>query len=382
MFRLPYFYLILSMILGGAELFAQDGENDSSFPPSVIASAGAEDAAIYADLLESLLAGDFARAEDDRRKLASSWPSSPFVAKAEAMMARYARLRDTSGIVPFYIGNMITGTAISALVPSYLIGYQITNQAANGALYLGGAGLGLASAWLMSKEGDFSLARELWIESVTALSAMSWFLLYDAYYPMPPYDPNAVVDLTAAIPARDRIEFLGLSAALLAGRGLSWALIGPEEPSLGRAAFAAQASAWSLYYAFAIMEGLVQTQDSKLLATVLVVAGDGALAAGAMTWDRLGWSAYRSGLISVGGIAGILFGAGINMIAEGLASSLDSRVPSLIMIAGALSGQTVAAVLTRGMAEERKGTSRLGMAIYPVFAGDSPALGISGTIAL
>ncbi len=382
MFRPSSLLLIMALALSAEGLFAQGGGDTSSIPPPTIAPAGAPDALLYTDLLESLLAGDFARAEKDRGELAGRWPDSVFAAKAEAMMSRYARKRDTSGIVPFYIGNMATGTAISAMVPSYVIGYQITNQAVNGSLYLGGAGLGLASAWLMSKDGDFSLARELWIESVTALSAMSWFLLYEAYYPPPPYDPNAVADLSAPIPLRDRVEFLGLSAALLAGRGITWAMIGPAEPSLGRAAFAAQVSAWSLYYAFALMAGVVQTQDVRLLSTTIVLAGDGGLLAGALGWDSLGWSAYRSGLISVGGIAGFLFGAGVNMIVEGLGASLDSSLPSAILIASALSGQTVATILTKGMAEEGRRASRLELGVFPVLAGDAPGLSVSGTMRL
>ncbi|HUX41990.1 MAG TPA: hypothetical protein VMV83_12560 [Rectinemataceae bacterium] len=374
----------LGLCLFGATslLSAQTTGNGQGSPkeslPDVNLSSGG-DAVLYAHLLESLLAGDFAKAEADRRALEVRWPGSPYTVKAVTMIARYGPRRDTSGIVPFYIGNLGTGTALSAIIPSSLIGVPITDQAVNGVLYLGGAAAGLGTAWLMSREGDFSLAKEIWIESLAASAAGTWFFLYDAWVPST-FDPTAPYDPAAALSIRDRVEMLGLAAALLGGRAGTWAALRDAHPSLGRAAFASQASAWSLFYSFVIMGGILEVQDPKVFSTTIVGAADAGLALGALGWDKLGWSAYRSGLVSVGGIAGFLFAAGVNMIASGIYPNLDGRVASAMMATGALGGQAVAIGLTSGMEPEAPAAASFNLQAYPSLVSGSPALGILATL--
>jgi len=382
-------FLCLCLCGAAAGLVGQGSGGGQSLPPSGTASNGVvdlnpssgADASLYAELLESLLAWDFAKAEADRQSLELRWPGSPYAIKAEAMMARYGPRRDTSGIVPFYIGNLGTGTALSAIIPSSLIGVPISDQAVNGVLYLGGAAAGLGTAWLMSNEGDFSLAKEIWIESIAASAAGTWFFLYDSWIPQT-FDPLAPYDPAAPLSVRDRVESLGLAAALVAGRAGTWAFLRDAHPSLGRAAFASQASAWALFYSFVLMQGILEVQDYKVVSTTTVGAADSALALGALGWDSLGWSAYRSGLVSVGGIAGSLFAAGINMIASGINPSIDSRVVSALMGGGALAGQAVAIGLTKGMEAESAGTARLGLHAYPVIASGAPGFRIEGSFGI
>jgi hypothetical protein len=173
---------------------------------------------------------------------------------------------------------------------------------------------------------------------------------------------------------------LGLAAALVAGRAGTWAALRDAHPSLGRAAFASQASAWSLFYSFVIMGGILEIQDPKVFSTTLVGAADAGLALGALGWDKLGWSAYRSGLVSVGGIAGFLFAAGANMIVGGVYPALDGRVASAMMGAGALAGQAVAIGLTTGMEPEVSAAAVFNLQAYPALVSGSPAFGLMATL--
>lgn len=371
-------------VLGGNLIAQQVGGETPPPPPAgqkALAPAGADDAAIYADLLESLLARDFARAEADRKRLAEEWPGSPLALRASEMMARYAPKRDTSGIVPFYVGNLITGVAVSVALPTALLGQPISDQVTGGLLYLGGAAAGLGSAWLMSRDGEFSLAKEIWIETVAASAAGTWFFLYDAWVPVSVDDEIAAMN-AGALSARSRIELLGLTAGLVAGRGATWAILGDSTLSLGRAAMAAQAESWALFYTFAVLQGIFQVQDNRILSTSLVVAADGALTGGAIGWDGLHWSAFRSGLVSVGGLAGLLFASGVNMIVSGLVPYLDERVVSAMIAGGALAGQATAVMLTDKMESEPAPLARLELSVMPALLADGPALSISGRLSL
>lgn len=358
----------LLLVFGGS---AQTAGGEGELP--VPAPAGAADARLYADLLEGLLARDYRRAEADLRELRVSWPDSPLTGRASEMLRRYGPRRDTSGIVPFYIGSLVTGVSLSVLLPSNLIGLRIEDQVTNGLLYLGGAGLGLGSAWILSREGDFGLAKELWIESATIAAAGTWYSLYEAWYPASYADPQP-----SAIPARDRVESLGLAALLLGGRTVPLLVLGEAHPSLGRAAFAAQSSAWTLFYASVLMGGILEIQDPKVFATAAAASADGALVLGALAWDGLGWSAYRSGLVSVGGVAGFLFAAGVNMVLGGLMPSMDPRAVSGLLLGGALGGQALAVALTRGMGAERLEPGRLGFSAFPAAGRKGWGLALAG----
>ena len=369
-----FLFLFAFALIVATGLLAQTGEAAATSGETRIGNSAE---AVYADLLESLLAKNYRRAKEDGDLLASKWPGSPYAAKAEEMLARYSPRRDTSGIVPFYIGNLGTGVSVSAILPASIIGRYIDDEAANGVLYLGGAAAGLGSAWFMSHEGDFSLAKEIWIESVAATASASWFMLYDAWVPASYSGAD-----TMTMSPRDRVEMFGLSSALIAGRGLTWAYLRDSSPSLGRAAFAAQSSAWSLFYSFTLMMGVLQVEDQRILSTTIAGAMDAGLVLGAYAWDNLGWSAYRSGLVSVGGIAGFLFAAGVNMIANGIAPNLDGRVLSGMIAVGALAGQAVAIGLTKNMEPESPGMARLQFGAYPVLASGHFGVGVSGFIPL
>ncbi len=344
-------------------------------------STASPDAVLYMDFLESLVAGNFPKAEADLKRLRLTWPHSRYLSKAEALIKDHGRRRDSSGIVPFYIGNLVTGTLLSALIPANIIGVNISNQAINGGLYLAGAATGLGTAWLMSAGGDFPLAQEIWIESISAASASTWYFLYDAW--LPPVRVTGVsFDPAVPLSARDRVQSLGLATALVLGRGITWATLRDTRPELGRAAFASQASVWTLFYSFVLLQGILEVRDQKVLTTTLVGAADSALALGALGWDRLGWSAYRSGLVSVGGIAGLLFAAGINMIAVGIEPSLDGRFASAVMGAGSLLGQAVATGLTGGIGARPPKAARLELGAYPSIAQGILRIGAIGKLCL
>jgi hypothetical protein len=336
------------------------------------------DAALYARLVEGLIERDFAKAEAAGKELEALAPDSPFVAKAHDMMERYGRKPDTSGVVPFYIGSLSTGVALATILPSNIVGYGIDNLAINGSAYLAGAGAGLGAAWLMSRDRDFSLAKDIWIESIEVATVATWMGLYETWAPAPVYQFAS----PTLISARDRIEMLGLSGLLVGSRGLTYAILQDAKPSFGKAAFSAQLAAWSVYYTLVTQYGLLGITEGKIANTVTLGTMDACLAFGGLAWDQLHWSAYRSGLISVGGLAGILFGTGINMIVSGFVKSNGDKIAASIMLGSALVGQVVATNITEGMEIEEPSIGMLHLGLSPAITSHGQGLRLQGTIFL
>jgi hypothetical protein len=349
--RMAVFALFFCLTLGA---YAQTGSSakggDPGAAPSIEGVSG--DAVLYASILEDLLRRDFGKAETDAKLLREGFPDSPYVERADAMIAAYGRKRDSSGLVPFFTGGLLSGWGSSAVLPT-AFGLVIGDTATLGALYLGGAASGLVASWLMSRDRDFTLAQDLWIETVEVVSLANWNFLFDAWYPSPSY---GTADYAGPIPTtvstRDRILAAGMVTAMIGSRALTYSVVRDMKPSLGRVALAAQTAAWATFYSGVIQGELLRVEDQRLMATVNVAAMDAGLVGGALVWDSLGWGAFRSGLVSVGGVSGILVGVSLDMIFEGLLGSMDSRVPTLINLGGALAGQALAVFFTRGMERE------------------------------
>ncbi|MFZ4617922.1 MAG: hypothetical protein ACOYM2_17215, partial [Rectinemataceae bacterium] len=285
-----------------------------------------------------------------------------------------------SGVVPFYIGSLSTGVALATILPSNVVGFSIDNIALQGTAYLAGAGAGLGAAWLMSKDRDFSLAKDIWIESIEVASIATWVGLYETWVPPNVYSVNGTY--TSKISTRDRIEQLGLSGLLVGSRGLTYAFLQDAKPSFGKAAFSAQLAAWSVYYTTITQYGLLGITEGKIANTVTLGTMDACLAFGGLAWDQLHWSAYRSGLISVGGLAGILFGTGINMIVSGFVKSNGDKIAASIMLGSALVGQVVATNVTEGMEIEEPSIGMLHLGLFPAISSHGQGLRLQGTIFL
>jgi len=367
--------LPLLAVLLLALIFAPGLAAQAAGEPGPAPSSGG-DAVLYAAVAEALLARDYAAATSALEALSRDWPSSPYLVKAEALVQRYGKKRDNSGLVTFYMGGLASGLGASALIPTSL-GANLSDPAALGALYLAGAGSGMLASWLMSRDGDFTLAQDLWIESIEGLSLLNWTSLYSAWVPdtsPAAYDPSYV---PAVIPTRDRVMAAGSLGFMVGSRALVWSLVRDQKPWLGRVVMATQASAWAAFYSGMIQGEILQISDQRIVTTVNMAASDLSYIGGALLWNDLGWGAFRSGLVTVGGISGVLVAVSLNMIADGLAPGLDNRLKSGFNIAGALAGQALAVWFTRSFENEVQPPPGLRFGLAPAFQAGRPALALN-----
>ncbi|HTO21143.1 MAG TPA: hypothetical protein VMQ10_01570 [Spirochaetia bacterium] len=303
-------------------------------PPG--AASLSPDAELYLRGLELIVQGSISDAIVPLRQLVDFYPGSPFASRAEALLEKYASRLDRSGIVPFYILNLMTMVSVAEALPSFL-GTSDTLVLGLSGLAATGAGIGVS--WLLSHDRDISFGQELWMESAQLVTTLDFSILYDLA--APPGDPNWV-----------RFKGLGAAVAAVAARVGAYALAGGSALPSGQPAFIMVNYALSWVYTSAFLTFVLQSPD-KTFNSVVSFGLPTAVAAGSwVLWGVLRWPDYRTGLTALGALGGALTGIFADLVVLRLAPTVDTRSLFGIAIGTALAGQVLTAFLTQGIPDE------------------------------
>lgn len=325
------------------------------------APARVDDAeAAYIAVLEACVRSDWVAARKAADELKTRFPDSEYARRVDDFLPSDApEGGDNSGIVTFYLGGLVTGVSSASLLFEILGINPESDPVPSGALMLGGAGLGLGSSWLMSRGRPIGAAQDLWIESVEALTVANWLSLYMAFADDQP-DPKIVSG--------------GTLAAMIAARGAAWLTVRDRDLSFGQAAFASQSAAWAAFYEAIALSGLVRCENRYVNGIAAAAAMDAGIVVGALGQEALRWSSLRSGLVSVGGIAGMLVGTTVNVMA-GLTPFDADRSGTIVFASCAIAGQALAVAFTGGLEPESRrgpvagGIPGVSLAVLPVADG-------------
>jgi len=141
----------------------------------------------------------------------SDYPDTAASEKAEEYVEKYSTRLDRSGIVTFYLGTMISTTWAVASIPMIL---DIENGIVMGSAGIIGVGSGIYTSWLMSRNIDMSLGRDLWIEFIESAAVINFQYAYSIF-------GDYITDSNV----RERINIGGQSVTSLASRGLTYKYI-------------------------------------------------------------------------------------------------------------------------------------------------------------
>ena len=155
------------------------------------------------------------------------------------------------------------------------------------------------------------------------------------------------------------------------------ALLARKPISSGMATTASFGGLWGSW--FGVAGGvLLNQEDDGLLATTLL-AGNAGLISAALLNRRWNLSRSRARLISIGGVIGLLGGAGLDLILQPSSDEVAMGIP----LAGSIIGLAAAATATRNRpGEERAGAGRMGggPAANPANSWDGPETESSGSL--
>ena len=141
----------------------------------------------------------------------SDYPNTAASNKAKEYVEKYSTRLDRSGIVSFYLGTMISTTWAVYSIPMIL---DIEDGIVMGSAGIIGVGSGIYTAWLMSRNIDMSLGRDLWIEFIESAAVTNFqyaYLIFGDYIT----DSNV----------KEKINIGGQSVTSLASRGLTYKYI-------------------------------------------------------------------------------------------------------------------------------------------------------------
>jgi len=297
------------------------------------------DTSLYIDGLELLLDNNTGRAQDSFFALLDKFPESPYAESALKRIQDLRDVQDNSGIVTFYLGNLATATYTSMMLPS-LFGYEFDDVMA-GVTGLAGVGLGLSSAWLMSKDHSISSGQDWWIESTQLISLGNYLYLTGIV------DPSSIW----TFPLSRKIELGGQLLTLVGSRAAAYALFKDGAPPEGQGSFMLHSYFWANYYYLLFTQAVLEFDDTRTTSIGGLITTDLAVYGSLKLWEDLKWSPLRTGLVTVGGLGGGLIGFFTTMILDDI-TSVDSRTQASVVLGTTLAGQAAAIWLTRNMEPE------------------------------
>lgn len=294
------------------------------------------DAELYLRGLELIVQGSVTDAMVLMRQLVDLYPQSPYIARAEALLERYGSQLDRSGIVPFYILNLLTMVSVAEALPSY---FGSTDTLVLGLSGLAATAAGIGVSYLLSRDRDLSFGQELWMETAQLLATMNYSLLYDIA--APPADPYWT-----------RFKGLGAAITAVAARAGAFAVAGGSALPPGKPAFVMVNYTLVWLYTSAYLTFVLQSPDHVLNSLVTFAVPTAAAAGSFFLWDLARWPDYRSGLTALGALGGALTGIFADLVVLRLAPGVDVRNLVGIAIGTAIAGQALTAVLTEGIPGE------------------------------
>jgi len=299
------------------------------------------DTELYVHGLELMVQGNISDAMVLMRQLVDFYPGSIYLARAEALLERYGNQLDRSGIVPFYILNLLSMVSVAEAVPSY---FGSSDTLVLGLSGLAATAAGIGVSYLLSRDRDLSFGQELWMETAQLITTMNYSLLYDLA--SPPGDP-------------DWSRFKGLGAALtaVAARAGAFALAGGSSLPSGKPAFLMVNYTLVWLYTSAYLTFVLKSPEPAFNNLVSFAVPTAAAAGSFFLWDLLRWPAYRTGLTALGALGGALTGIFTDLVVLRLVPTVDVRNLFGIAIGAAIAGQVLTSFLTEGIpAEEPRAT--------------------------
>ncbi|MCK5154231.1 MAG: hypothetical protein KAQ93_07720 [Spirochaetales bacterium] len=276
----------------------------------------------------------------------SEYPNTDAAIKAEEYIKIYTGRLDRSGIISFYLGNMITATWAAYSIPMIL---DIEDGIILGTTGIIGVGTGIYTSWLMSRNIDMSLGRDLWIEFIESVAVTNFQYAYSIF-------GDNITDSNV----REKINIGSQAVTSLASRGLAYNYVIDKDPSAGRAFTVINAYAWSQYYLWVSLSEIFDSRNDNFNYSLGILVPDLAALGTFYLWDKAGWSVQRTGIISVSGIGGLLTGIFANMIiAEAGNFSPPSAMTSSIILGSSLAGKVIGSYATSKMEPDSKADKSL-----------------------
>ncbi len=309
---------------------------------------------IYSRGLELLLDGNKEAAIEVFQNLTERYPNTEAAEKAGEKIREIESEVDHTGIIPFYLGNMLTTTFALTSIPVIL---DTENGIILGSTGIAGVGAGFYTAWLMSSGRDLTLGHEIWIEFIESASLTNFQLMYTIFSDSIPNSDTA-----------EKINMGGMALTALGSRTLTYFSVIDTLPSSGRAFTVANAYAWAQYYTWTTMGLILESHNEDMNNLMAVLIPDAAAVGTYFLWENLDWSLERVGLISVSGAGGSLLGIFLNMIIiESFNSELSDRVKASIVMGFSLAGKGAGIYFTRNMKSEslKKGYKKTELFLQP-----------------
>jgi hypothetical protein len=275
------------------------------------------------------------------KDLIYNYPNTPAAEKAKEYIDDLTGKLDRSGIISFYLGNMITTTWSAYTIPMIL---DIENGIVLGTTGIIGVGTGIYTSWLMSRNIDMSLGRDLWIEFIESAAVTNFEYAYSIFG-----------DYITDNHIREKINIGGLAVTSLTSRALTYNYVLDKDPSAGRAFTVLNTFAWSQYYLWVSLSEIFNSNNEKLNFGLGILVPDLAALGSYYLWERAGWSVQRTGIISVSGIGGLLTGIFTTMIiAEAGNFDPPGALNSSIILGCSLGGKIIGAYATSKMESDEK----------------------------
>ena len=323
----PVCSLILIIALCPSPLFADDAGD------STLEALAWEK---YALGLELLVEDETEGGRQILQELVSDYPETAAAAKAREYLNEHPPRPDRSGIVTFYLGNMLTTTWAASSLPLIL---EKDSDLALGTAGLIGVGSGIYTSYLMTRGRDMSLGQDLWIEFIEAAAVANFQYAWNAF-------GDAVEDESV----REKINIGGQTFTALTSRGLTYWNVLDKKPSRGRIFTMINTYAWSQLYYWIIMTEIIGSENTSLNNSLAVVVPDLAAVGSYFLWEKVDWSLQRAGIISVSGLGGMLTGIFSTMvISESFDFEPGQEVSNSIILCCSLAGQALGALVTSGM---------------------------------
>ncbi len=301
--------------------------------------------AFYEEALIQEATGNLGAAREMYDRLIKEHSQTQFACWAQvrltALKAGKARV-NKEGRAQFIIGTTLFGAWMGDALASaiFLEDEDMTESEAKGLIWfgIGGAAAGLVPSILLSSDLPMSTGRATLINF-----GWSWGLWHGLGISMLPDD----LSISA---------WFGIALASSAvGWGGTFALTHFVDVADGDAALVASAASWATWFTFAIAVLISEDflDDEDVVIPVLLAGGDAGLVTAALLTDQADMSAGRVGLISLGGLLGMLLSGGIIAIAE-----FDEYRPAVGMSLGLTVGGLVGAYfLTAGYDDPGNGST-------------------------
>lgn len=294
---------------------------------------------LYIEGLELLLEERTDRAVNQFEQLVNEYPDSEYADRAQDRLEDLRNRRDTSGLVGFYTGNLLTAAYVTAGIPIVL---ELGNVA-TGVAGIAGIGGSLYLSSVLTRDQDISLGTQLWTDSIQATSVLSYVWIYNMLNDTGVIgnSPDSLVDDTDS-----KIIWLGTMATAVTSRAIGYSIWRNQLPPAGKPAAYLTAYAWSNIYLALAFNGVFMVDNPLVTGLSHLGVSTSAALFGAHMWESAGWSSSRIGMLTIGGAGGMLIGGFVSTILSPLNLSSELNFANL-MVFGAL-GQITAGLTTGG----------------------------------